>query len=177
MGSTTSMEVVDRVHEFEAGTVSCALACFDSVAGTTVQLGIVDMVHDLGGSRGWGPRLTCKPVHLHCALMWDNRHSVVVPDSNIFYIVALLRFIPPPPKGPSSELLVAQNHAIIQLCYNKGFDFKLYLPHYQSQENWMRHYGDKWSRFVERKANFDPLAILAPGQRFFSIIPPPLSIT
>ncbi|OIW21892.1 hypothetical protein TanjilG_13839 [Lupinus angustifolius] len=108
---------------------------------------------------------------------WDNRHSVVVPDSNIFYIVALLRFIPPPPKGPPSELLVAQNNAIIQLCYNKGFDFKLYLPHYQSQENWMRHYGDKWSRFVERKANFDPLAILAPGQRMFSRIPQPLSIT
>ncbi|KAE9588524.1 hypothetical protein Lal_00002942 [Lupinus albus] len=108
---------------------------------------------------------------------WDNRHSVVVPESNIFYIIALLRFIPPPPKGPPSELLVAQNHAIIQLCYNKGFDFKLYLPHYQSQENWMRHYGDKWSRFVDRKAVFDPLAILAPGQRFFSRIPHPLSIT
>ncbi|CAL0322681.1 unnamed protein product [Lupinus luteus] len=108
---------------------------------------------------------------------WDSRHSVVVPDSNIFYIVALLRFIPPPPKGPPTELLVAQNHAIIQLCYNKAFDFKLYLPHYHSQENWMRHYGDKWSRFVERKANFDPLAILAPGQRIFSRIPQSLSIT
>ncbi|KAG4944418.1 hypothetical protein JHK82_048565 [Glycine max] len=108
---------------------------------------------------------------------WDSRHSVVVPDSNIFYIIALLRFIPPPPKGPPTELLVEQNHEIIQLCYNRGFDFKLYLPHYQSKENWMRHYGDKWSRFVERKANFDPLAILAPGQKIFSRIPQPLSIT
>ncbi|XP_027330141.1 cytokinin dehydrogenase 7-like [Abrus precatorius] len=111
---------------------------------------------------------------------WDSRHSVVVPDSNIFYIIALLRFIPPPPKGPPTELLVAQNqnHAIIQLCYNRGFDFKLYLPHYQSQENWMRHYGDKWSTFVQRKANFDPLAILAPGHKIFSRIPhQPLSIT
>ncbi|KAL5127232.1 Cytokinin dehydrogenase 7 [Glycine soja] len=108
---------------------------------------------------------------------WDSRHSVVVPDSNIFYIIALLRFIPPPPKGPPTELLVEQNHEIIQLCYNRGFDFKLYLPHYQSQENWMRHYGDKWTRFVERKANFDPLAILAPGQKIFSRIPQTLSIT
>ncbi|XP_061349569.1 cytokinin dehydrogenase 7 [Gastrolobium bilobum] len=108
---------------------------------------------------------------------WDSRHSVVVPDSNIFYIVALLRFIPPPPKGPPTELLVAQNNAIIQLCYNRGFDFKLYLPHYQSRENWMLHYGDKWTRFVDRKANFDPLAILAPGQKIFSRIPQPLSIT
>lgn len=108
---------------------------------------------------------------------WDSRHSVVVPDSNIFYIIALLRFIPRPPKGPPTEVLVEQNHEIIQLCYNRGFDFKLYLPHYQSQENWMRHYGDKWTRFVERKANFDPLAILAPGQKIFSRIPQPLSIT
>ncbi|KAJ1442850.1 FAD-linked oxidase-like, C-terminal [Sesbania bispinosa] len=99
---------------------------------------------------------------------WDSRHSVVVPDSNIFYIIALLRFIPPPPKGPPTDRLVAQNHAIIQLCYNRGFDFKLYLPHYQSQENWMRHFGDKWTTFLHRKANFDPLAILAPGQKIFS---------
>nr|ALS05393.1 cytokinin oxidase/dehydrogenase 7 [Lotus japonicus] len=104
---------------------------------------------------------------------WDSRHSVVVPDSNIFYIIALLRFIPPPPKGPPTELLVAQNHAIIQLCYTRGFDFKQYLPHYQSQDHWKLHYGDKWSRFVERKANFDPLAILAPGQKIFTRIPQP----
>ncbi|KAL9330756.1 hypothetical protein ACSQ67_000366 [Phaseolus vulgaris] len=116
--------------------------------------------------------------HPHLLVVrWDSRHSVVVPDSNIFYIIALLRFIPPPPKGPPTELLVEQNHEIIQLCCNRAFDFKLYLPHYQSQENWMRHYGDKWTRFVERKANFDPLAILAPGQKIFSRIPQPLSIT
>ncbi|KOM48835.1 hypothetical protein LR48_Vigan07g253900 [Vigna angularis] len=108
---------------------------------------------------------------------WDARHSVVVPDSNIFYIIALLRFIPPPPKGPPTELLVEQNHEIIQLCCNRGFDFKLYLPHYQSQENWMRHYGDKWTTFLERKANFDPFALLAPGQKIFSRIPQPLPIT
>ncbi|XP_020206479.1 cytokinin dehydrogenase 7 [Cajanus cajan] len=108
---------------------------------------------------------------------WDSRHSVVVPDSNIFYIIALLRFIPPPPKGPPTEVLVEQNHEIIQLCHNRGFDFKLYLPHYQSQENWMRHYGDKWTRFVDRKATFDPFAILAPGQKIFSRIPQPFPIT
>jgi cytokinin dehydrogenase len=92
----------------------------------------------------------------------------VVPDSNIFYIIALLRFIPPPPKGPPTDKLVSQNNAIIQLCSNRGFNFKLYLPHYLSQENWMRHFGDKWTRFVQRKQNFDPMAILAPGQKIFS---------
>ncbi|MED6156836.1 Cytokinin dehydrogenase 7 [Stylosanthes scabra] len=110
---------------------------------------------------------------------WDSRHSVMVPESsNIFYIVALLRFVPALPKGPhNAEILVAQNNAIIQLCYNRGFDFKLYLPHYNSQENWMRHFGDKWTRFIDSKANFDPLALLAPGQNIFSRIPQPFSIT
>ncbi|BAT78023.1 hypothetical protein VIGAN_02065100 [Vigna angularis var. angularis] len=108
---------------------------------------------------------------------WDNRQSVVVPDSDIFYIVALLRFSPPPPKGPPPELLVAQNNEIIQFCTSRGLDFKLYFPHYHSREDWMKHFGKQWTRFVERKANFDPMAILAPGQRIFSRTSQPRPIT
>ncbi|KAM0968060.1 hypothetical protein ACFX13_016790 [Malus domestica] len=105
---------------------------------------------------------------------WDTRTSVVLPESEIFYIVALLRFTPPYPKGPSSENLVAQNQEITQYCTKKGFDFKLYLPHYRSSEDWKRHFGnDRWSRFVERKMCFDPMAILAPGQKIFSRVPQP----
>ncbi|KAI4316472.1 hypothetical protein L6164_024450 [Bauhinia variegata] len=104
---------------------------------------------------------------------WDSRTSVVVPESEIFYIVALLRFNPAAPKGPPAELLVAQNQEIIQFCCHRGFDFKQYLPHYQTQEDWKRHFGNQWTRFVERKANFDPMAILAPGQKIFSRIPQP----
>ena len=105
---------------------------------------------------------------------WDTRTSVVLPESEVFYIVALLRFTPPYPKGPSAENLVAQNQEIVQYCTRKGFDFKLYLPHYRSQEDWKRHFGsDQWSRFVERKTCFDPMAILAPGQKIFSRVPQP----
>lgn len=93
---------------------------------------------------------------------------MVLPKDEIFYIIALLRFSPPYPKGPLAEKLVAQNHEIIQCCINKGFDFKLYLPHYKTQEEWKGHFGNQWTRFVERKAIFDPLAILAPGQKIFS---------
>ncbi|KAF2285040.1 hypothetical protein GH714_037518 [Hevea brasiliensis] len=104
---------------------------------------------------------------------WDNRTSVMIPaDGEIFYIVALLRFTPPYSKGPCVEKLVAQNQEIAHLCLKKGFDFKLYLPHYQSQEDWKRHFGNQWSRFVENKANFDPMAILAPGQKIFKRIIP-----
>ncbi|KAF3446107.1 hypothetical protein FNV43_RR11286 [Rhamnella rubrinervis] len=99
---------------------------------------------------------------------WDNRTSVVLPEGEIFYLVALLRFtLPHDPKGPSAEKMVAQNREIIQFCINDGLDFKLYFPHYRSQEDWKRHFGNQWSRFVERKARFDPMAILAPGQKIF----------
>jgi cytokinin dehydrogenase len=76
----------------------------------------------------------------------------------------------PCPKAPSAAKLVSQNREIVQFCVKEGLDFKLYLPHYQSEEEWKRHFGSQWSRFVERKASFDPLAILAPGQKIFKRI-------
>ncbi|XP_059662045.1 cytokinin dehydrogenase 7 [Cornus florida] len=98
---------------------------------------------------------------------WDDRTSVVLPEGEIFYIVALLRFSLPFPKGPPVEELVAQNREIIHCCIKNGFNFKLYFPHYNSEEEWKQHFGNQWARFVERKANFDPMAILAPGQKIF----------
>ncbi|XP_057960128.1 cytokinin dehydrogenase 7 isoform X1 [Malania oleifera] len=99
---------------------------------------------------------------------WDDRTSVVLPEGEIFYIVALLRFTLPYPKGPSAEELVRRNNQIIQCCKEQGFEFKLYLPHYHSEEEWKGHFGNKWEKFVERKLKFDPMAILAPGQKIFS---------
>lgn len=91
-----------------------------------------------------------------------------IPDEGeIFYLVALLRFTPPYSKGSYVEKLASQNQEIVQLCVKNGFDFKLYLPHYHSQDDWKRHFGNQWSRFVDRKASFDPMAILAPGQKIF----------
>ncbi|KAI3468062.1 hypothetical protein Pfo_024725 [Paulownia fortunei] len=98
---------------------------------------------------------------------WDNRKSVVLPEGEIFYLVALLRFCFPYPKGLSAEEMVVQNQEILQTCTKNGFDFKLYLPHYNSREGWKHHFGNQWTRFLERKATFDPMAILAPGQKIF----------
>ncbi|KAL2517957.1 Cytokinin dehydrogenase 7 [Abeliophyllum distichum] len=98
---------------------------------------------------------------------WDNRTSIVLPDGDIFYIVALLRFCFPYTKGLSVEEMIAQNQEIIKCCNTNGLDFKLYLPHYNSEEGWKQHFGNQWTRFQERKACFDPNAILAPGQKIF----------
>lgn len=98
----------------------------------------------------------------------------MLPEGEIFYIVALLRSNPQYPEGPPVEQMVAQNQEIIQCCTNHGFDFKQYLPHHQTQEGWKQHFGNQWTRFVERKVSFDPLAILAPGQKIFSRTRQPL---
>ncbi|KAK2989444.1 hypothetical protein RJ640_018762 [Escallonia rubra] len=100
---------------------------------------------------------------------WDDRTSVVLPpEGDIFYIVALLRFSLPHPKGPPVEEMISENREIVQTCIKSGLSLKLYLPHYTSEEEWKQHFGNKWTRFVERKARFDPMAILAPGQKIFS---------
>ncbi|OWM84108.1 cytokinin dehydrogenase 7 [Punica granatum] len=100
---------------------------------------------------------------------WDKRSSMILPESGgeIFYIIALLRFTMPYQKGPPAEKMVSQNHEILRTCNQNGLDYKLYLPHYKLQEDWRRHFGDKWAKFVERKSKFDPMAILAPGQKIF----------
>ncbi|KAF8401076.1 hypothetical protein HHK36_014379 [Tetracentron sinense] len=106
---------------------------------------------------------------------WDDRTSVVLPaEGEIFYIVSLIRYNPPYPKGQPVERLIAQNHEIIQGCVTRSFDFKLYMPHYRTEEQWKQHFGKQWPAFLEKKGCFDPMAILAPGQRIFSRTHQPL---
>lgn len=101
---------------------------------------------------------------------WDGRKSVALPRGEIFYLVALLRFCAPSPyqRGLSVQQMVVQNQEILQSCNKNGIDYKMYLPHYTSVDGWKRHFGNQWTRFKERKARFDPMAILAPGQKIFS---------
>ncbi|CAN1217215.1 Cytokinin dehydrogenase 7 [Linum perenne] len=118
-------------------------------------------------------RLIFKPLLNHGVggpmLVYPLLRSKVLPEGEdeIFYIVALLRSNFPYPKGPSVDKLVSQNNKILQSCTQHGLDFKLYLPHYQSQNDWRRHFGDRWSKFVQLKTIFDPMSVLAPGQKIF----------
>uniref|UniRef100_A0A0A9BK98 cytokinin dehydrogenase n=1 Tax=Arundo donax TaxID=35708 RepID=A0A0A9BK98_ARUDO len=97
---------------------------------------------------------------------WDPNTSVALPEGEIFYLVALLRFCRG--GGPAVDELVAQNRTILDACRANGYDFKVYFPHYAGEADWARHFGAaEWKRFVDRKARYDPLAILAPGQKIF----------
>ncbi|KAF2324624.1 hypothetical protein GH714_015701 [Hevea brasiliensis] len=99
---------------------------------------------------------------------WDQRSSVVTPDEDVFYLVALLRSaLDNGEETQTLEYLSNQNRQILRFCDDAGIKVKQYLPHYTTQQEWMDHFGDKWSQFYQKKMEFDPRRILATGQRIF----------
>ncbi|KAL6955083.1 Cytokinin dehydrogenase 6 [Sarracenia purpurea var. burkii] len=99
---------------------------------------------------------------------WDNRTSVILPDEDIFYLVAFLSSAIPSSSGTDGlEHILTQNKRILDFCEATNLGVKQYLPHYRTQKEWRAHFGLRWELFAQRKSAFDPLAILAPGQRIF----------
>ncbi|KAK2977395.1 hypothetical protein RJ640_007681 [Escallonia rubra] len=96
---------------------------------------------------------------------WDDRMSAVVPDEETIYAVGLLH------SGGAIDwqVLDGQNKEILQFCDKAGIKVKQYLPHYETKEEWVNHFGAKWSIFNERKVKFDPKMILSPGQGIFRL--------
>ncbi|CAK9178476.1 unnamed protein product [Ilex paraguariensis] len=99
---------------------------------------------------------------------WDERSSVVTPDEEVFYLVALLRSaLDNGEETQTLEYLSNQNRQIRRFCDETGINVKQYLPHYNTRQEWMDHFGDKWAQFYQRKMEFDPRRILATGQQIF----------
>ncbi|XP_057719318.1 cytokinin dehydrogenase 1 [Arachis stenosperma] len=99
---------------------------------------------------------------------WNRKTSLVTPEEDIFYLVAFLSSAMPLARGSESlEHILTQNKRILEFCTNAKLGVKQYLPHYTTQEEWKAHFGSKWEAFVQRKTAYDPLALLAPGQRIF----------
>ncbi|KAJ6700029.1 CYTOKININ DEHYDROGENASE 1-LIKE ISOFORM X1 [Salix purpurea] len=99
---------------------------------------------------------------------WDNRTSLVTPEEDTFYLVAFLSSAMPSSTGRDGLFhILAQNKRILGFCSSASLGAKQYLPHYSTQEEWQAHFGPKWEVFVARKSTYDPMAILAPGQRIF----------
>ncbi|KAK8646469.1 hypothetical protein V6N13_120254 [Hibiscus sabdariffa] len=100
---------------------------------------------------------------------WDCRSSVVTPDEDVFYLVALLRSaLDNGEETHSLEYLTNQNRQILKFCDDAGINVKQYLPHYTTHEEWMDHFGNNWDRFYQMKMEFDPRHILASGQQIFT---------
>ncbi|KAF8398322.1 hypothetical protein HHK36_017249 [Tetracentron sinense] len=99
---------------------------------------------------------------------WNSRTSAVTPGEEIFYLVAFLSSALPSSTGTNGlEHILTQNKRILDFCRTARLGMKQYLPHYTTQEEWRAHFGSRWEAFVQRKSTYDPLAILAPGQRIF----------
>lgn len=110
---------------------------------------------------------------------WDNRTSVVIPEEEVFYLVAFLSSVPSPSslsleRNENLEIQLQKNKEILEFCHSANIGMKQYLPHHTTQEEWRAHFGDKWETFCRRKQAYDPLAMLAPGQRIFQKAPLPL---
>ncbi|XP_027354714.1 cytokinin dehydrogenase 5 [Abrus precatorius] len=104
---------------------------------------------------------------------WDHRSSVVIPEEEVFYLVAFLRSAL---DTETLEYLTNQNRQILRFCHDSEIKVKQYLPHYTTQQEWMDHFGDKWTQFNARKMQFDPRRILATGQQIYEF-EPSLSVT
>ncbi|KFK36997.1 hypothetical protein AALP_AA4G199000 [Arabis alpina] len=102
---------------------------------------------------------------------WNKHTSMITPNEDILYLVAFLSSVMPNSSGKNSlEYLMKQNQRIINFCEEKNLNVKQYLPHYETQQEWKSHFGNKWETFSKRKYAYDPLAILSPGQRIFQKI-------
>jgi len=106
---------------------------------------------------------------LYCR--WDNKTSVVTPDEDVFYLVALLRSaLENGEETQSLQYLIDQNQKILKFCKERKIAMKQYLPYYTTQHEWKDHFGDRWDQFYKMKMQFDPKHILATGQRIFKPI-------
>ncbi|KAL3637206.1 Cytokinin dehydrogenase 1 [Castilleja foliolosa] len=99
---------------------------------------------------------------------WRQDTSLITPNGDLFYLVSFLPSATPSSTGKDGlEHILMQNKRILSFCQRPYIGIKQYLPHYTTQDEWKVHFGTRWEKFHRRKSTYDPLAILAPGQRIF----------
>uniref|UniRef100_A0A6N2JYB9 cytokinin dehydrogenase n=1 Tax=Salix viminalis TaxID=40686 RepID=A0A6N2JYB9_SALVM len=78
---------------------------------------------------------------------WDNRTSAVIPEEDIFYLVAFLTSAVPSSTGTDGlEHILTQNKRILEFCEIARLGMKQYLPHYSTHEEWKAHFGPRWEK-------------------------------
>jgi cytokinin dehydrogenase len=95
---------------------------------------------------------------------WDDNVSAVIPNEEVFYLVSLLWSA----VANDTEILMDANDQVVEICEEYNLGCKEYLPSFTNQEDWKKHFGNKWGKFVSRKRVYDPKAILSPGQQIFT---------
>ncbi|XP_062226209.1 cytokinin dehydrogenase 8-like [Phragmites australis] len=103
---------------------------------------------------------------------WDRNTSAVVPSApdGVMYIFSVLRSTDPARCGRACVEGILEQHRRVadEACRGGGIGAKQYLARQPSQAHWRDHFGSSWGRFVARKARFDPMHVLGPGQGIFT---------
>lgn len=100
---------------------------------------------------------------------WDGNMSAVVPAApdGVMYVFSVLRSTDPARCGRACVERILEQHRRVadEACRRLGA--KQYLARQPSPAHWRDHFGASWDRFVARKARFDPMNVLGPGQGIF----------
>jgi len=89
-----------------------------------------------------------------------------VPDSDHFFVFALLRNAIPPTPERIAEL-VAANRILFARAEELGGKRYPFDSVPMTKHDWQKHYQPLWGAFVSAKRHFDPAEILTPGQGIF----------
>lgn len=109
---------------------------------------------------------------VHFEYRWNSNTSAVLPEPDssdrVVYVVGILRSANPSTCSPEClhGLLRSHRH-VVEVARWPRIGAKQYLAHHPLPRHWQDHFGSNWDRFAARKARFDPLNILAPGQGIF----------
>ncbi|XP_047069285.1 cytokinin dehydrogenase 8-like [Lolium rigidum] len=105
---------------------------------------------------------------------WNKNTSAVLPstpDGGVMYVFSVLRSADPSRCGRRcvEEILEQHRRVADEACRagGGGIGAKQYLARQPSQEHWRDHFGPGWDRLVARKARYDPVRVLGPGQGIF----------
>ena len=89
-----------------------------------------------------------------------------VPDSDHFFVFALLRNAVPPTPERVAQLLAA-NRTLFERAVALGGKRYPFDSVPMTRHDWQKHYQPLWGAFVSAKRHFDPAEILTPGPNIF----------
>ena len=95
-----------------------------------------------------------------------TRPQVMLPEGQVFFLLALLRAVSPP-DGATAERLIAENKALYERVRTAGGTQYPVNAMRLSAADWHAHYGDHWPAVVAAKDRYDPRKVLTPGQGIF----------
>ncbi|HEX2132703.1 MAG TPA: FAD-binding protein [Actinophytocola sp.] len=95
-----------------------------------------------------------------------TRPFVTVPDSDVIFLLAILRAVNPPNEADVERLLGVNRDLYEQARAVGGTHYPVgAIP--LTPADWRTHYGDRYPGFALAKATHDPRHVLAPGQGIF----------